>query len=407
MATKSASTSLRACLSLPQDFSLYVKWQKKYAPGSEIGQVCDALEYYRFIRYRDALINRSLPSSAPSPLHSPLPRKSHIASECGRAHHPFDPVLAKLCPVCEVTSDLSFLYALTVTWEKADGPRLRPGPHVWSKSYAAIRSGWRTERLQFQEFLDMLDALFEYEKDWKLKHPFEVEAVRSTNSASAALNLALEESRYPALLTPAPAPTKKPKLFAKIGKVTFAPKVQTKHDDRISASEVKFIHDRPRYTCSRSSSAYEPGSHACPPDSEFLNSSGTKAEPGDIKNLKIFVTDDEDAFDNLQDEPQLFRDSVVEYQGLVGMHVLKDNVFDFLVGYMRQNRLAKEDLECLIDVADRMIVLVDEEMGGVVDVFLFDGSDENEEEEDDQRPEDKGKGGGNGNWTCLKECLSF
>lgn len=209
----------------------------------------------------------------------------------------------------------------------------------------------------------MLDALFEYEKDWELKHPFEDEAVRSTNSASAALNLALEDSRYPALLMPAPAPTKKPKLFPKIRKGTFAPKVQIKHDDRISASEVKFIHDRPRYTYSRSSSACEPGSHACTPDSEFHNSSGTKAEPVDIKNLKIFITDDEDAFDNLQDEPQLFRDSVGEYRGVVGMHVLKDNVFDFLVGYMRQDRLAKEDLECLVDEADRMIVLVDERDG--------------------------------------------
>lgn len=45
------------------------------------------------------------------------------------------------------------------------------------------------------------------------------------------------------------------------------------------------------------------------------------------------------------------------------------------------------------------------EMGGVVNVFLFDGSDENEEDEDDQRPEDKGKGARNGDWTCLKECL--
>lgn len=71
----------------------------------------------------------------------------------------------------------------------------------------------------------------------------------------------------------------------------------------------------------RLSKTYEPGEHACPPGSEFLDTSGTITEPGDINNLKIFVTDDQDTFRSLQVNEQVPKDSVGECQGVVGcMH---------------------------------------------------------------------------------------
>jgi hypothetical protein len=76
-------------------------------------------------------------------------------------------------------------------------------------------------------------------------------------------------------------------------------------------------------TCIRPTKIYKSGGHACWPDSIFLDTSGTITELGDINNLKIFVTDDQDAFRSLEVDLKAFMDSVGEYQGLVGMHALK------------------------------------------------------------------------------------
>ncbi|KAF1932594.1 uncharacterized protein M421DRAFT_88975 [Didymella exigua CBS 183.55] len=285
------------------DFSFYIKWQKERALGSEIGQVRDALEYFRFIKYRDALISRTLPLSAysilPSPPSTPCRHKSHTTSDCGHVYCSSVPTLAELCPVCEVTAHLSFLHAIRVAQDKAGGPRLHPGPSVWGKSYGAIRTGWHS-----------------YEQTWELKHPFEVEAERRTNCASAAIELALEQSRYPALLSIALLPSKKGRLVPKVNRVISVPKVQIKHYDQVFVSAIKFIRNHRRNTFARSSQTYESGEHACPPDFELLDTPGAKSDFGDINNLKIFVTDDEDAFDSIQENSHLFKDSVGEYKVL-------------------------------------------------------------------------------------------
>lgn len=170
----------------------------------------DALEYHCFPKHREALINHapSLPSTVqfPSPPVSPLSWKSHIATGCGHAYHPSDPIIVELCPVCEVSAHLSFLHAITVAWDKAGGPRLRPEPHRVGKFSNDLRAGWHTARLQLQEFLGLLDVLHEYQKAWELKHPLAAEKARRTNCASAAFKLAIEDSRYPAILNPYPVP---------------------------------------------------------------------------------------------------------------------------------------------------------------------------------------------------------
>jgi hypothetical protein len=145
MATESNSTSLRASPILKQDFSLYVKWQLKRVPGSEMRLIKDAFEYYRFIKHRDAVINHDSSSSSTSPLTSPpaspLSWKTHIASECGHTYLPSDPVIAESCPVCEATAHLAFLRAITVAWDKAGGPTLQPGQHRKGESYYEVRAG--------------------------------------------------------------------------------------------------------------------------------------------------------------------------------------------------------------------------------------------------------------------------
>jgi hypothetical protein len=63
----------------------------------------------------------------------------------------------------------------------------------------------------------------------------------------------------------------------------------------------------------------------------------------------------------------------------------------------------KDDLVGLMSKTDRITVLIDEETGGVMDSFPFDGSDEAEEHQSKKR----GKAVASGDRTCFKECLSI
>ncbi|KAF3048834.1 hypothetical protein E8E11_007565 [Didymella keratinophila] len=387
MANDADSTSLQASLILKEDFSLYVKWRLKRVSGSKIGLIRDALGYHRFIKHREALINHSSASpptsQLPPPPASSLSWKSYIAIKCGHAYHLSDPIIVELFPVCEVTAHLLFLHAITAAWDKAGGPRLRPRPHRRGTFYNDIRAAWHMARLNFQRFLALLEIVYEYQQACERKHPLAAAKARRTNCASVALKLAIEDSQYPALLSSSPISPKFGKLLPKGKKVTFATEMQIKNNDHISTSAVKDAHDCTRDMYFRPSKTYKPGDHACPLDSLFLDTSGTKTEPGDINNLKILVTDDQDAFRSLQANVKGLEDLVGEYQGLVGMHTLKQDIFGCMVGFMKLtygDLWAKRDLEGLMSEADRMAVLIDDETGGVVDIFPFDGSDEDEED---------------------------
>lgn len=391
---------VRALLLLPQDFSLYVKWQERHCIDAEIGQVADALEYRRFIKHRDARID----GVVPLPAHT----GPQTASECGHELHPSDMIMHELCPICEVEAHLSFLDAITIAWKKAGGPKLGPGPgkYTRSKSYMSLRASWHTARCDFQDLLDMFAVMDIYEEDWEVKHPSDIAAARKTNCASAAIKLAQEESRYPARVCLQALPKVK-KMRSEQGskKVTFSPSVQIKDDQRVSTSATKFVRGRPRSVFCRHSSSYEPGEHVCPPGSEFVDTFQTNCAIADINNMKIYITDDEEAFDKLQANPYFFAAFVGEHEGLVGLHELRSEIFRVLHDLMAQGLQQKRDLESLTAESDRTVVLIDEEMGGVVDVFLFDGDDD-EEDEDSQESSSKRRHRSNSSdWTCLRECL--
>lgn len=397
MVPNSTSSAVPASLLLPQDFSLYIKWQKKYRQGADIGQVSDALEYYRFIKYRDAHVNGDLPL-----LVSDNP---HMVSECGHTCHPSDVVITGLCPVCEVNAHLSFLHAITAAWDKAGGPRLR-ADHVKGKSYSLIRSRWHTERCRFQEMLDRFAIVADYEKAWEAKHLFEAAAARRTNCASTAIALAQEESRYPAIISPrAPPKQTKEKLAQAKKKVSFSQQVRTKNGKHFSTSATNLARGRPPHAFKRCSSSYQPGVHACPEGSEFINTSQMNDLITSISNSKIYITDDEDAFDRLQGEPSIFSDFVGHYEGILGLHKLSNNVFRVIKDLMAQGVQEKEEMECLIDESDRIAVLIDVETGGVLDVFLFDGVDGEAEDGCYEGSKRNKAEGPVDDWTCLRECM--
>ncbi|KAF1365305.1 hypothetical protein EJ07DRAFT_171209 [Lizonia empirigonia] len=259
-------------------------------------------------------------------------------------------------------------------------------------------------RLQFQELLDMFTIVAIYEQDWETKNPLQVAAARRTNSASAAIELAQAESKYPARLNPPSAKTAKTKLVRGEVKVTFATEVQFQDHRGTFPAAAVFAHDRPRTLYHRPGRAYQSGSHASPPNSEFVDTSQLTLLSADISNLKIYITDDEDAFDRLMAQPSLYANSVSNHQGIVGLHRLNDDVFQFIREFMAQDSGAQEELEALVEEADRLVALLDE-YENLLDIFLMDGSDEGEIDKDDESARENEKGVESGSWTCLRECL--
>jgi hypothetical protein len=330
-----------AILLLPNDYSLFIQWQKKQ-PESELGKIRDALEYHLFIAHRDALI-----SGEKSPL---ITNRSCTERNCGHTRHPSDRNTNGLCPVCEVRAHLSFLIAITLARDKSGG-----------SNSGELKKVWHTAQLQLQELIEMLHIMTSWEEAWEATHPAEVAAARKTNCAFAALKLAQEDCMYPADLSPPVERTKK--------QVSFSPYVQIKDNETISTATTRFTPNRPQSLFARSSWKYEPGAHACPCDSEFIDTSqAIDSTAADIGNLKIYVTDDEEAFDELKTDPQYFMEDIGDFQGIVGLHDLKDKIHQYILDDM-----AHENIEELLEKADRMLVLVDDEMGGVVDIYLFNG----------------------------------
>ena len=378
------SKSVRAALLLPQDFSHYVNWQKLHVPGSEFGQIRDALEYYRFMKYRDTLLGANRPQYPPV-------SGTHTATECGHTIHPGDKIITELCPVCEVTAHLTFMHAITVAWNKAGGPRLLPGVHRPKKSYAQLHDDWHTARLQLQKLLERFAIAAVYEEDWNAKNPLQAAAARRTRCASAAIELAQMDSKYPARLSPPSLEVVKAKPARRVRKVTFADEIQVKDKEGTFPAATIFAHYRRRHSYYRRSSAYRPGIHACPPGSEYIDTSQMNLLSANVSNLKIYITDDEEAFDYTGD-----------CQGIVGLHKLENEISQFIHDFMEQDEESQEELEDLVEDADRLIVLVDEH-DNLLDVNLINVNDK--EDEADNGADGKGKGTESEIWTCLRDCL--
>ncbi|KAF2997674.1 hypothetical protein E8E13_006009 [Curvularia kusanoi] len=388
---------LHASLLLPRDFSLFIKWQRKHCPGSELGEIHDALEYYRFIHHRDALLNGEKIL--------PITWKSHVGSECGHAKHPSDRVINELCPVCEVKACLCFLEAIALVWRKEGGPRLKPTYQRTSTPVSYdLRNGWHAARLQMLKLLEMFEIMVMYEQLWEAQNLSEAATARETNCASKALKLAQEECPYPARLSPAHMWAKKQSSARAKKTVTISPDVEIKTNDTVSKAETKFSRDRSVFSSYRKMEIYEPGEHACPEDSEFINTSQLDGTFADLRNLKIYVTDDEDAFDDLQIDPKSLCDSVGRCEGIVGLHGLRDEIVKWVGEFKDEGPEQAADFEWMVKEADRVIVLIDGVMGGVVEAFFFDGSGGLESDDGDSEDETE-TGADMGDWTSLRKVL--
>ncbi|UPX14400.1 uncharacterized protein EKO05_0004883 [Ascochyta rabiei] len=250
----------------------------------------------------------------------------------------------------------------------------------------------------------MFTILVAYEEDWEAKNPLRAAAARTTNCASTAIKLAQAESVYPARLSPTFVKSVKTEPVRERRKVGFTPQAQVQDREDTFLIRTMFVHSRPQGCYYRSSSAYQRGMCTCSPGSEYIDTSEANLLPANVSNLKIYLTDDENAFDSLQSNPSLYGASVGDCQGIVSLHRLTDDIFRSIHDYSVRDDKTKDDLEVLTEGADGMVVLVDEH-GNLLDGFLFDGSVEGEEDSGNESSSEKRKRADQGCWTCLKEYL--
>lgn len=292
---------------------------------------------------------------------------------------------------------MAFMHAITVAWRKAGGPS---EARVRKKSYGQLCDGWHMARLQLQKLLEMFAITATYEQAWEAINPLEAAAAQKTRSASTAIKLAQMNCKYPARLSPPLLKVTSAKPKQQVRRVTFADEIQVKGMGDTFLAATVFTPERPQAFCYRGSPAYKPGIHACPPGSEYIDTSQTSSISANVNNLKIYVTDDEDAFDASIEKPHLYADDVGEHQGIVSLHKLKQVVFQFISDYMAQDGKAPEDLEEEVEEADRLLVFIDED-GNLFDLLLINGSTEEDAEGEDET----GAGQDSTVWTCLRECL--
>lgn len=274
------------------------------------------------------------------------------------------------------------------------------------KGYHDLCKGWHTARRQMQDLLDMFAIMVIYEEAWEVEHPSAVAAARQTNCASAAIKLAQEQSRYPAVLSLPTVQIKKKTSTTKKKKVIISEQVQIKNNDDVSTSTMKLTGYRPHYLWYRAAPYYKPGDHASGKDNEYINTSQMGCTMADLCNLKVYVTDDEEAFDQLDDQLNSFNDGIGDHQGIIGLHELSDQIIEAVEDFMAQDAQQKDDMECLILNADRMVVLLDEEARGVLDFFLYDGVGEEDSEDDEESTGWYATFDRRGDWTCLQESLT-
>jgi hypothetical protein len=113
--------------------------------------------------------------------------------------------------------------------------------------------------------------------------------------------------------------------------MSFAEEIQIKNEERVFLTATKFTNYRLRSRYFRPSPACQRGIRACPPESGYIDTSQMMAN---VRNLKICITDNEDAFNRLQANPYIYSEFVGDYQGVIGSHELNDDIFAFMADFM-------------------------------------------------------------------------
>jgi hypothetical protein len=223
--------------------------------------------------YNDFLLFQS-----PNPPEAQRPCK-HIRHLAERTQ-----IFTRHCPECMFSIHLHFLDMISskLATERAlclSDPKRSAGIGT---RYHRIKAAWVYARATLANYVRLLDLLAAREHSWEARHSRHISP--EAKSAAKALQVAASSSdqflKTHDETTPNPdnSPGISPKGMPKPTKrVTFA------GNNNQPASS------RPRQTYCRSNKAYKPGKHACPSQSEWLNTSALHEWRASIAQCKLFI----------------------------------------------------------------------------------------------------------------------
>jgi len=383
-----------------EEVPLFIEWQQQhYSHMEQPGNFRYASDYYHFTHRHDQVPSGTTNSD------DPRISTQRISTECGHLIHPSDTRTSTYCPVCRVTMELEFLNVIADAYNEAGGPF--PARDVDADRHQSLCRGWHMARRDHEKTLSEHRQAMKHELAWEAQNPSSTGAARKTNTSAKAVRLADLERKYPAVVCESPPPALRKGTKRRLGepvakrKVSFAQTAQCRRapDDQFSMN-INSEPSRERAAFRRNSSYYEPGIHAAPEQSEWVDTShySFDMESANLCNNKVFVTTSREDFDEVEEDLLL---QPGELQGVIGNHP----AHQLFVQYLRQwaqsrvekGKNGKEELKNLIQDSDSLIALVSGD--DLLDVRLARSLHVEEEHYSDADEVNSDR------WTCFRECI--
>jgi hypothetical protein len=214
------------------------------------------------------------------------PNPPEAQRPCKHVRHPANrtQTFVRHCPECMFSIHLQFLDIISskLAAERAlclSDPKSSAGIGT---RYHRIKGAWIYARATLANYVRLLDLLAAREHSWEARHSRYISP--ETNSATKALQVAASASQC--FLKTHNETTANPDHSTGI-----SPKPMPKATKRVTfaGNNNQPISSRPRQTYCRSNKAYNPGKHACPPRSEWLNTSALHEWRASIAQCKLFI----------------------------------------------------------------------------------------------------------------------
>jgi hypothetical protein len=176
-----------------EDFEVpFSRWKRDQDTKTAEETIQSIAEYVRFTRRKDEF----------SPKNCKDERGRYIAPACKHLLHPVVGLddIPNYCPVCDIQVRLSFFDKFNKAWDDAGGPWRSDDKTATNRQ---IGQNWRKFRLEFENFLKLLEKDADMEADWEAMQPHGTKLKASmTMSATHALRLARAKFQYPIAQTP-------------------------------------------------------------------------------------------------------------------------------------------------------------------------------------------------------------
>jgi hypothetical protein len=299
-----------------EEIDRYCDWQDCKSDPDNSGTFTSAVEYHEFM-------NRISDRKSPWTVTESDAIVSLLAGEathCGHKIHPETAAAPGYCPVCRMWFCIEFLGAIQLKWGESQEQGM-------AAEVAGLRSAWRTARLEMQTLVDCYEAEAEVEKKSAMDNLGGEDYRKTTNSATAALELMYKCYAYPASYAP---PTKLAPRDRVMSGTKEAEKQQRHRKKKKTVHWVKDVQVyEPRHRhqyLRRHPQAYSPGRHAASPEHEWEDTSFYCDMTYARRQCKVFFTTAKEAERLHIEHPE----SWPEFEGLAALHPKAEMIENFM-----------------------------------------------------------------------------